>query len=647
MLRKRILPLALVLILLMLLPSAASAVNLTPQEREREASAIRWMSCGVPSDTKKFDPSETLSRGRAAQIFADLLGLSERAELSGFSDVIGKSEFSDEIAKCVAAGILDGVGDGEMRPNQPASREMIWVMMARALRLDETEHLSLRPELSPWARGAVGALEDLGCTETGDMSEPSTGYELFVLLNRLITDYANHDGSILTASGRGTSLVAGREIIVTGSMRELVIAPGAGDSTVTLMDATVSGTVTVCAPVTVYLSGDTAVNTVMLNVGGEQARVVGDGQAVVGSVQSALEAGSEEPEASEPGQEIEPEPEPEASPEPESEPGEEAGDEAESRPSAAPLTAESIGPAPVEDPEHPDEPPYESYSVSAWGGDEDDPYDVLIEIEMTGLRPYRSRGAGAGYWTGFSITAPEGATGYRVAYSATGEMFNRPEEYALTGNGFTRYFDAARWTQYYVKLQWTGPGFTEEDDFTCFKVDLLGVELDTSSLTERDSLLGKIGTAALSDEGGGRTRREALCADYGIGIENRKDEKGSYLELTVHAAELQRHTTAAGEGYWAGFSIAEPEGAASCRYSVYLNLETAKRNFSYKTPLSWEEFFHDVDGEGSYGIRQLTDAYQKDQRDYWAVLQWYADEAGTEPLTTAVVYHIVLDVELA
>ena len=61
----------------------------------------------------------------------------------------------------------------------------------------------------------------------------------------------------------------------------------------------------------------------------------------------------------------------------------------------------------------------------------------------------------------------------------------------------------------------------------------------------------------------------------------------------------------------------------------------------------WDEFYSDVDGEGSFGIRQLTDAYQKDQRDYWAVLQWYSDEEGTVPLTTAVVYHIVLDVELA
>ena len=583
MLRKRVLPLALALMLLLLLPSAASAVNLTPQERERELAVMRWLNCGVPSDASDFDPSAALTRGRAAQIFADLLCLTERAELSGFSDVIGNSTFADDIAKCVAAGILDGVGEGEMRPNELASREMLCVMLARALRLDETEHRSVRPELSDWSRGAAGALEALGYTEIGDASEPATGYDLLVLLNRLITDYVNHDGSILTASGRGNSLVAGREVIVTGSMRELVIAPGAGDSTVTLMDATVSDMVTVCAPVTVYLSGDTAVNTVMLAAGGEKARVVGDGQAVVGSVQSAVEP--EDEAAVEAELMPETEEEPEQVPDPEQEPDAEA--EVSPLPSAAPFTAESIGLAPVEDSDDPENLPYASYSVNAWEAGDDEPYDVLIEVEMTGLRPYRSRGAGAGYWTGFSITAPEGATGYRVAYSTTGEIFGRPEEYALTGDGFTRYFDAARWTEYYVLLQWTGPGFTDEDDPVYFKVDLSGVELDTASLTEKESLLGKIGTAALEDTGGGRSRKESLYADYGVTVENRKDANGSYLEITVSASELQRHNTTAGEGYWAGFSIAEPEGAASCRYSAYLNLETAKRNCGTSSIPTW------------------------------------------------------------
>ena len=637
MLRKRMLPLFLALALVMLLPAAASAADLTPEEREQRLAFLRWSHSGIPGEELEFDPAQLLTRGMAAELLAQLLGLRERADMDRYSDVDAETPHYAAVAQCVAAGVLDGLGDGRMAPELSASREMLALMLSRALDVPETE--------VSWG------------TKGSDYA-PVTGYELLAAMDSLIGAYANEPNTALRAPGRGLALVAAPGVVVNGEMEKLVIAPGAGDGTITLVDATVRDRVLVRAPATVFLSGETLAEAVVLDEGGQEARVVGDGIAVVGSVSSTVpveETFSEteprpapeptpapapvpEPESE---TEEEPQPEAEAEPQPEAPPEEPAG-EAEAR-EALPYLAEKIGPAPLTDADKPDAAPYESYTVRAWEGGEESGCDVLVEVTMKGLRPYRSGSAGAGYWTGFSIEAPEGATGYRVAYSTTGEVFGEPEEYDLTGDAFTRYFDAARWREYYVLLQWTGSGFSQERQPRLYRIDFDGVELDTAPLLEKDSPLGRLDVAGLNADAEGKAPYSA----YGITVENRKDRNGSYLELTVHARDLQRHRSAAGAGAWAGFSVAEPRGAASCRCSVYLTLDAAKKNFSGKTPVYWENFSANVDGLGAYGIRQLTDASQPDQRDYWAVIQWYSDAAGTVPMTTATVYHILLDVTLA
>ena len=669
MLKKEVVPLLLAVALLLFLPSAASATAPTPAEREQRMAYIRWKNTGLATTDFDFDPASVLTRGMAAEVFVRLLGLTERAELERFEDIAPDAPHYAALSKCVAAGIMGGLGGGRLAPEAEASHEMLALMISRALDVPEQE--------VSW--GADGSL-----------LAAATGYELLAALDRMIASYSCFEGAALSASG-GLAVVAAPGITVSGSMERLVVAPGAGDGAVTLENALVSDSVTVHAPARVYLKDNTLVQNVVLGSGGTRARVVGDGVAVVVSVTSSVPAEARETpgQAAEAPPETEPEPDtapdaeaeatPEAGTEPAADAGAETGTEAGAEtgtgdgpedaaeamgadaaepeaaaaaeaggetppePEGVPYTALSIGPAAVVDQAAPETPPYEDYRVSAWEGGPEDAYDALICVEMRSLRPHRSPGAGAGYWTGFHIEAPEGAEGYRVSYSPTGENFGSMEHYALSGGGFSRFFDAARWREYYVMLQWTGAGIPEDSAPALFKVDFGGVELDTSSLTTADSLLGRIGPAALAPDGDGG----APYSFYGVTVENRKDENGGYFEIGVHAYGLKMHRSAAGAGYWAGFSIAEPAGAGSCRSSVYLSLDAAKQNFSGRTPLSWEAFSADVDGYGSYGIRQLTDASKPDQRDYWAVVQWYEDTAGSVPLTAAAVYHIVLDVHLA
>ena len=290
------------------------------------------------------------------------------------------------------------------------------------------------------------------------------------------------------------------------------------------------------------------------------------------------------------------------------------------------------------------ETPYETYEVRPSFAAPGENHDILVELVMTGLRPNQSRGAGAGWWTGFAVAAPEGAMRVTAEYSYDGMNYGVPYTTGISEGAYSHFFDAARWNEYYVRLSWSGPGVSEADGASrVYKLDFRGVELDLSGLTAEDSPLGKFGVAGLRDTTGGAAHKEKLFDSYGITLESRRDRSEAYLELTVQVEGLVSHRTAAGTGKWAGFSVAAPYGAESFKYSVYLNPENARRNFGQKSPVTWENFSENVDGMGSYGVVQRSDASKADQRNYWAVLQWFLDEEGTVPLTAPEILHVRIE----
>ena len=69
------------------------------------------------------------------------------------------------------------------------------------------------------------------------------------LMDKSVAGYANQPGSTIEMNGEsGVVLVASHDVTVTGTVGDLVISPGASQGSVTLKDATVTGTVTVDAP---------------------------------------------------------------------------------------------------------------------------------------------------------------------------------------------------------------------------------------------------------------------------------------------------------------------------------------------------------------------------------------------------------------
>ena len=94
--------------------AAALAADFSDTKGHWAEEAIeRWSGHGVVSGhgDGTFAPNAGMSRAEMAQTMANLLRLTEKADISRFTDVDPNAWYADAVAKCVAAGILNGTGD--------------------------------------------------------------------------------------------------------------------------------------------------------------------------------------------------------------------------------------------------------------------------------------------------------------------------------------------------------------------------------------------------------------------------------------------------------------------------------------------------------------------------------------------------------
>lgn len=100
-----------------------------------ESAINRWASYGIiqGDGDGTVRPNRTLKRDELATILARLLGLKEKAPAGTFKDVPANAWYADAVLKCAAAGIMLGDGAGRANPESPIDRQQAIVMVARAL----------------------------------------------------------------------------------------------------------------------------------------------------------------------------------------------------------------------------------------------------------------------------------------------------------------------------------------------------------------------------------------------------------------------------------------------------------------------------------------------------------------------------------
>ena len=119
----------------------------------------------IKGSNGKLNPQGLATRAQVASIFARVLKLENKADLSSYTDVNASQWYYDDLAKAVDAGLFKG-SDNKLRPNDNITREEVMAIIARAYDLTgENGNLSAFTDgstVSSWAVNAVSALVENG-----------------------------------------------------------------------------------------------------------------------------------------------------------------------------------------------------------------------------------------------------------------------------------------------------------------------------------------------------------------------------------------------------------------------------------------------------------------------------------------------------
>lgn len=228
-----------------------------------------------------LQPSGSLTRAQLAAILVRAFGATEEAALS-FSDVTDSNWFAADVAKAVAMGVFGGSG-GQMRPNDPLTRQETFVVLARALCLEDgtAEDLSAftdADQVSAWAVPEVAAMVSAGYVKgSGGALNPLgniTRAEFAQVMYSVVQSYITQAGTYETVA-EGTVVVRA--------------------SGVTLRGVTVSGDLIVGDSVSggVTLDGVTVTGRVLIRGGDESAVQMVNGSTAAGVVVRETAADSE------------------------------------------------------------------------------------------------------------------------------------------------------------------------------------------------------------------------------------------------------------------------------------------------------------------------------------------------------------------
>ena len=203
-----------------------------------ESSIDRWTDTGIVNGTGNgnFNPNGTMTRAEAAEMFANLMQIAESADISNFTDVAANAWYADAIAKCVAAGIMNGSSDTTMEPNANLNREQMFVMLARALGLEAdtstTKNFDDLNTVSTWARGYVNALLNAGYISgvSNDSLAPLADINrasVMKLLDNVIGTYVTENGEV-EPTADGIVLVVADDVTITGDYDGMIVVAKEG-----------------------------------------------------------------------------------------------------------------------------------------------------------------------------------------------------------------------------------------------------------------------------------------------------------------------------------------------------------------------------------------------------------------------------------
>ncbi len=125
----------------------------------------KWSGAGVVNGYSDgtFKPDNNITRAELAKVISTARQYTASADIN-FSDVAAGDWYTEDLKKCVAAGVIGGYEDGTFKPDNNVTREEAAAMFQRAYQVNSHGLITFADsaEISPWAETAVTALVGTG-----------------------------------------------------------------------------------------------------------------------------------------------------------------------------------------------------------------------------------------------------------------------------------------------------------------------------------------------------------------------------------------------------------------------------------------------------------------------------------------------------
>lgn len=253
----------------------------------------RWSQYGILQgyDSERFGPDDPISRGQMAAIVDRILSYTLESD-NPFPDVDASAYYAGPIGKAAAHGVLQGYGDGTMRPDNNITQEEAIVMLNRAFSVGTQDSAGDYASASDWAKPEVYGMADALPGIEFQPVRPITRAETVKILDNLVSKMYEQPGNYNGGKERFVIVTSPDAVIEdTEISGNVIISEQVGDGDVTIRNSTIKGTLVVCGGGANTVRLDSCdVNTVSMERRTGYVRLLTSGDTAIGSVQVAEKA---------------------------------------------------------------------------------------------------------------------------------------------------------------------------------------------------------------------------------------------------------------------------------------------------------------------------------------------------------------------
>lgn len=240
----------------------------------------------------KLNPTGLLTRAQLATVIVRAFGATAEADLSGFTDVKADGWYYSALAKAKGMGVMNGTSSTTMSPDRPISRQEVFVILARALKLADGKVETLNAykdaeSVGAWAVGGTAAMVSAGYVSGSNgyllPTDNITREQFAQIIYNIFGTYYQTAG-VYTNDVKNSLLVNVPDITIKNAKiaGDIVVGDGVGEGDLTLENVSIGGRLVVRGGGvnSIHIKGSTVSSVVVAKENGA-VRVVADNSSKV------------------------------------------------------------------------------------------------------------------------------------------------------------------------------------------------------------------------------------------------------------------------------------------------------------------------------------------------------------------------------